>query len=129
MKALKKILSCLDCFPWTIKGQKGTNSVTELNKMLGSVDKQKNFECRLCCHSFQSIEQLFLLCIFSFSQVTFLTIALKISAHRPKKITNKYLFDSDILDSNKRKYMSSCSFKSHTYCFIAKNGSVVVYQN
>ena len=37
----------------------------------------------------------------------------------------KQIFDSDTMDSNKRKYMSLWSFKSHTYCSIAKNG----YQN
>ena len=41
----------------------------------------------------------------------------------------KNIFDSDILDIKKQKYMSSGSFKSHTYCSIAKNGSIVVYQN
>ena len=41
----------------------------------------------------------------------------------------KQTFDSDILDSNNWKYMYLGSFKSHTYCSIAKNGSVVVYQN
>ena len=41
----------------------------------------------------------------------------------------KQIFDFDKLDSNKLKYMSLGSFKSHTYCSIAKNGSVVVYQN
>ena len=41
----------------------------------------------------------------------------------------KQIFDSDLLDNKKQKYMSLGSFKSHTYCSIAKNGSVVVYQN
>ena len=41
----------------------------------------------------------------------------------------KEIFDSDILNIKKQKYMSLGSFKSHTYCSIAKNGSVVVYQN
>ena len=41
----------------------------------------------------------------------------------------KEIFDFDIMDSNKRKYMSLGSFESHTYCSIAKNGSVAVYQN
>ena len=45
-----------------------------------------------------------------------------------KKI-HKQIFDSNILDNKKQKYMSLGSFKSHTYCSIAKNGSVVVYQN
>ena len=45
------------------------------------------------------------------------------------KTKYKQIFDSDKLDSNKWKYMSLGSFKSHTYCSIAKNGSVVVYQN
>ena len=45
------------------------------------------------------------------------------------KIIYKQMFDSDILDSNKWKYMTLGSFKSHICCFIAKYGSVVVYQN
>ena len=41
----------------------------------------------------------------------------------------KQIFDFDILDSMKRKYMAFGSFKSHAYCSIAKNGSVGVHQN
>ena len=41
----------------------------------------------------------------------------------------KQIFDSDILDIKKQKYMSLGSFKSHAYCSIAKNDSVVVHQN
>ena len=41
----------------------------------------------------------------------------------------KQIFDSDILDIKKQKYMSLQSSKNHIYCSIAKNGSVVVYQN
>ena len=33
----------------------------------------------------------------------------------------KQIFDSDILDIKKQKYMSLGSFKSPTYCSIAKN--------
>ena len=41
----------------------------------------------------------------------------------------KQIFDSDILDNKIWKYMSLGSFKNHTYCSIAENGSVVIYQN
>ena len=41
----------------------------------------------------------------------------------------KQIFDFDILDSMKLKYMSFGSFKSHAFCSIAKNGSVGVHQN
>ena len=45
------------------------------------------------------------------------------------KTIYKQILDSDILDNKKQNYMSLRSFKSHTYCSTAKNGSVVVYQN
>ena len=38
----------------------------------------------------------------------------------------KQMFDTHILDTNKWKYMSLGSFKSHIYCFIAKNGSALL---
>ena len=62
-----------------------------------------------------------------------LKVAVTMKGHNIGSSTKKnykQMFNSDILDSNKWKYMSLGSFKSHIYCSIAKNGSVVVvYQN
>ena len=64
-----------------------------------------------------------------FSITTTLTMKGQNIGSSTKKNPNKYLITTYWIVKNENIYMSLGSFKSHTYCSIAKNGSVGVYQN
>ena len=84
---------------------------------------------KMCCLSAVKV-WLFLYKVVCLSSILCFALTMKCQNIGSSTQKNyKQIFDYDILDSNKWKYMSLGSFKSHTYCSVAKNGSEVVYQN